>query len=69
MNLLGHRPAACVEKAALKPHARQTLRDCHRLRTARSVWSAPDLSALSIDVGRARGSFDNLCPLSHTNAA
>src|SRR6059036_3035715 len=28
MNRPGHRIAACLEKAALKPHALQTLRDC-----------------------------------------
>jgi hypothetical protein len=28
MNLSGHRTVACLGKAALKPHALQTLRDC-----------------------------------------
>ena len=48
MNLPGYQIGACLGKAALKAHALQTLRDCLSLRTARSVWSASDLSALSV---------------------
>src|SRR5437773_9611620 len=49
MNLPGGRIAACLGKAALKTHALQTLtrRPLTRPR-ARSVWSASDLSALSV---------------------
>jgi hypothetical protein len=57
MNRTGQESAVCIGKAALKTHALQTLRDCRRLRTARSVWSASDLSALSVCTGRSRGSW------------
>jgi hypothetical protein len=58
MNLPGHRIAACLGKAALKTHALQTLtrRPLTRPR-ARSVWSASDLSALSVGRGTASGSW------------
>src|SRR5213080_982836 len=58
MNLPGHRIAACRGKAALKTHALQTL--TRRPLTpprARSVWSAPDLSALSVRRGTASSSW------------
>ena len=57
MNLSGHRIAASLGKAALKTHALQTLtrRPLTRPR-ARSVWSASDLSALSVRRGAASGS-------------
>src|SRR5437879_2531239 len=57
-NLHGHRIAACLGKAALKTHALQTLSRCPLTRPqARSVWSASDLSALSVGRGTASGSW------------
>src|SRR6266568_9184697 len=58
MNLLGHRIVACLAKAALKTHALQTLTRGPLTRPrARSVWSASDLSALSVRRGTASGSI------------
>src|SRR6266581_1926189 len=58
MNLPGHRIAACLGKAALKTHALQTLTRGPLTRPrARSVWSASDLSALSVRRGTASGSI------------
>src|SRR5881396_1172098 len=57
MNLPGDRIAACLGKAALKTHAFQTLTRGPLTRPeARSVWSASDLSALSVRRGTASGS-------------
>src|SRR5437016_8252084 len=56
INLPGHRIAACLGKAALKTHALQTLPRGPLTRPrARSVWSAPDLSALFVRRGTACG--------------
>src|SRR5436309_4934273 len=53
MNRPGPRIAACLGKAALKTHALQTLTRGPLTRPeARSVWSASDLSALSLRRGR-----------------
>ena len=58
MNLPGHRIAACLGKAALKTHALQTLTRRPLTRPeARSVWSASDLSALSVRRGTASSSL------------
>src|SRR6266849_3246520 len=58
MYLPGHRIAACLGKAALKTHALQTLTRPSLTRPrARSVWSASDLSALSVRRGTASGSW------------
>src|SRR5439155_3106961 len=58
MNPPGHRSAACLGKAALKTHALQTLTRGPLTRPqARSVWSASDLSALSVRRGRASSSW------------
>ena len=60
-NLPGNRIAAWLWKAALKTHALQTLGDGRGLRTARSVWSASDLSALSVRLPRSqRGVYRKL---------
>ena len=56
MERTSQEPAVCIGKAALKTHALQTLRDCRGRRTARSVWSASDLSALSVGPRRSCGS-------------
>src|SRR6266571_9303322 len=57
MDLPGHRIAACLGKAALNTHAFQTLTRRALTRPgARSVWSASDLSALSVRRGMASGS-------------
>ena len=56
MNLPGGRIAACLGKAALKTHALQTLTRRPLPWPARSVWSASDLSALSVRRGTASGS-------------
>src|SRR5207253_3995479 len=58
MNLPGHRIVPSLRKAALKTHALQTLtRDPLIRPRARSVWSASDLSALSVWRGTASGSW------------
>src|SRR6266700_8184841 len=58
MNLPGHPIAARLGKAALKTHALQTLTRPSLTRPrARSVWSASDLSALSVQRGTASGSW------------
>ena len=54
MNLPSLRIAAALEKAAQRTHALQTLRDCQRPWTARSAWSASDVSALSLRAGGQR---------------
>jgi len=58
MNLAGHRIAAGLEKAVLKTHALQTL-TCGPLAPprAQSVWSASDLSALSLPPGTSSSSL------------
>src|SRR5256885_351327 len=54
LNLPGHRIAACLGEAALKTHALQTLSRCPLTwPRGRSVWSASDLSALSLQRGAA----------------
>src|SRR2546427_11018677 len=63
MNLAGHRIAAGLEKAALKTHELQTLtRGPLAPPRARSVWSASDLSALSLPPATSSGSL-SLCML------
>src|ERR1043166_8544547 len=63
MNLPDHRIAASLGKAALKTHALQTLPRGPLTRPrARSVWSASDLSALSVRRGTASSSWSQCAP-------
>src|SRR5881397_85104 len=67
VNLPGHRIGACLGKAALKTHALQTLtRPPLTWPRARSVWSASDLSALSVRRGTASGSWPQ-CTISESS--